>query len=54
MANDEELRLYTEDSPFAAMNGIEITEMGVGCAVGSLTVAQQHLNGAGLPHGGCT
>ena len=52
MADKEELRLYTEDSPFAALNGIEIVEMGDGYAIGSLTVSQQHLNGTGLPHGG--
>lgn len=49
---DSELRLYTENSPFAAMNGFEITEMSDNHAVGRLELGRQHLNGTGIPHGG--
>ncbi len=45
-------KLFKERDRFAAQNGIELLEVGDGRAVARMQVAERHLNGHDIVHGG--
>ena len=42
----------TSNDKFAKLTGIKITSVGEGNAAGEMTITNDHLNGAGIIHGG--
>ena len=48
----ELIDFLNQNDRFAAMAGVQVVEMGQGCAKAVMTVVDHHLNGAGVCQGG--
>ncbi len=51
MEKAESIELIRSDK-FTLHNGIELTEVGEGKAIGKMTLQDYHINGVGITHGG--